>query len=141
MHFSKSFVLAAMAHGVAFAQLPMRPYSCNNNHRICQNICYWQICVHPEQTSYTYDSQGPTDQRRIDCGATHDPRPCIPTSDGGLGIGDATNSSPDEFPFASMAEGGRTPYGDGASILCVSDAEQRCMCCTWSLGRRYQHRG
>ncbi|KAH7310880.1 hypothetical protein B0I35DRAFT_439835 [Stachybotrys elegans] len=100
-----------------------RPYSCNNNFMICQNICYWQICVHPEQTSYSPSrASGVPDQRRVDCGATHTPAACPPS---GLGIGDSTNTSPDEFPFASLAQGGRTPYGDGASVLCVPDAEQR----------------
>ena len=31
----------------------------------------------------------------------------------------------DEFPFASMAEG-----GDGATLICASGAEQRCECST-----------
>ncbi|KAK4448893.1 hypothetical protein QBC34DRAFT_100624 [Podospora aff. communis PSN243] len=122
MHFT-TLILSAMAASAAVAQLQVRPYSCLNNENICSNICYWQICVHPEQTFYTRDSTGPVDQRRIDCGATHTPPACPDT--GGLGIGDDTNSSPDEFPFASLSQGGRTPYGDGASILCVTVAEQR----------------
>ncbi|KAK5659958.1 hypothetical protein OQA88_13423 [Cercophora sp. LCS_1] len=66
---------------------------------------------------------GDVDGRRIDYGTTHTPPACPDT--GGLGIGDDTNSSPDEFPFASLAQGGRTPFGDGASILCVTINEQR----------------
>jgi len=123
MYFNK-VVLSLAAASVAVAQRQIRPYSCLNNANICSNICYWQICVHPEQQFYTRDSNGPVDQRRIDCGATHTPPACPDT--GGLGIGDDTNSSPDEFPFASLAQGGRTPFGDGASILCVTVAEQRC---------------
>lgn len=97
-----------------------RNYNCNNQPNICSNICFWQICVHPEQTSYTYDSAGPVAQRRTDCGVTHNPRPCPPP----LSLGNAGDEA-DEFPFASMAEGGRTPFGDGASILCVPSSEQR----------------
>ncbi|KAI1501816.1 hypothetical protein F5X99DRAFT_408626 [Biscogniauxia marginata] len=97
----------------------IRNYSCNNQPNICSNICFWQICVHPDQTTYTYDSAGPVAQRRTDCGVTHNPRPCqLPNF---ANPGDEA----DEFPFASMAEGGRTPYGDGASLLCVPSSEQR----------------
>lgn len=81
------------------------------------------VCVHPEQTFYTPSrANGDPDTRREDCGAKHTPDACPPS---GLGIGDATNTSPDEFPFASLEQGGRTPYGDGASVLCVPLAEQK----------------
>lgn len=94
-------------------------YNCNKQPNICSNICFWQICVHPEQTTYTYDSAGPVAQRRTDCGVTHNPRPCqLPL------FADPTNEA-DEFPFASMAEGGLTPFGDRASLLCVPASEQR----------------
>ncbi|KAI9158035.1 hypothetical protein HJFPF1_06021 [Paramyrothecium foliicola] len=122
MHSAAAF-FGVFALGAVHAQRPIRSYSCNNNFNICQNICYWQICVHPEQTFYTPSrANGDPEQRRIDCGATHDPETCPPS---GLGIGDTTNTSPDEFPFASLEQGGRTPFGDGASVLCVPLAEQR----------------
>lgn len=124
MQFSNIVLVAVGAFTLpAFAQRQIRPYSCVNNQNICSNICYWQICVHPEQQFYTRDSDpAPARQRRIDCGATHTPPACPDT--GGLGIGDDVNSSPDEFPFASLSQGGRTPFGDGASILCVTVNEQ-----------------
>ncbi|GAP91607.1 hypothetical protein SAMD00023353_6400460 [Rosellinia necatrix] len=97
----------------------IREYNCNNQPNICSNICFWQICVYPEQTTYTYDSTGDVAGRLADCGVTHSPRPCTFPSLG------HTGDEADEFPFASMAEGGRTPFGDGASLLCVSAEEQR----------------
>lgn len=61
--------------------------------------------------------------RRQDCGADHNPNPCQ-AKPNGLGI-PGPGPSPDEFPFASSTEGGLTPFGDGASILCVPNSEQQ----------------
>lgn len=101
-----------------------RPYNCINNPTICQNMCFWMGCVHPQAQIFTRDSlQANANQRRADCGATHCPKkPCE------IGFGTPTHTSPDEFPFASMLEGGRTPFGDGSSLLCVPLAEQHCKC-------------
>lgn len=111
--------MAAVGYLATGAAAQARNYNCNNQPNICSNICYWQICVHPDQTTYTYDSAGPVAQRRTDCGVTHNPRPCTFADLGEPG------SEADEFPFASMAEGGRTPFGDGSSLLCVPSSEQR----------------
>lgn len=33
-----------------------------------------------------------------------------------------------QFPFASTVEGGLTPNGEGASLLCAPEMEQRSKC-------------
>ncbi|KAI2485830.1 DNase-NucA-NucB domain containing protein [Pyrenophora tritici-repentis] len=103
------------------AQVQQRNYNCNNQQRTCNNICYWLTCVQPTINTFTRDSGNAATvrQRRVDCGVTHRPRPCtLP----GLGVG---GDWTDEFPFASTLEGGRTPNGDGAALLCTPSAEQR----------------
>ncbi|KAG9190070.1 hypothetical protein G6011_08158 [Alternaria panax] len=95
-----------------------RNYNCANQPTICQNICYYQTCVAPGNDLFTYDPNGDADQKRIDSGVTPEPssrqRPCLGLVDGGPGM------ETDEFPFASMAEG-----GDGASLICTGGREQR----------------
>lgn len=50
MYFSNPILVALGAFSLgALAQRQIRPYSCLNNENICSNICYWQICVHPDQ--------------------------------------------------------------------------------------------
>ena len=103
------------------AQVQQRNYNCNNQQRTCNNICYWLTCIQPQVNTFTRDSgvAATVQQRRVDCGVRHNPRPCtLP----GLGVG---GDWTDEFPFASTMEGGRTPNGDGASLLCTPSAEQR----------------
>jgi hypothetical protein len=96
-----------------------RNYNCARQPTICTNICYYQTCVQPGNDLFNYDPNGDADQKRIDSGVTPEPssrqRPCLGLVDGGLGM------ETDEFPFASMAEG-----GDGATLICASGAEQRC---------------
>ncbi|CAN9406427.1 unnamed protein product [Alternaria sp. RS040] len=95
-----------------------RNYNCARQPTICTNICYYQTCVQPGNDLFNYDPNGDADQKRIDSGVTPDPssreRPCLGLVDGGPGM------ETDEFPFASMAEG-----GDGATLICASGAEQR----------------
>ncbi|KAL1793874.1 hypothetical protein ACET3X_007295 [Alternaria dauci] len=96
----------------------VRNYNCARQPTICTNICYYQTCVQPGNDLFTYDPSGDADQKRIDSGVTPDPssrqRPCLGLVDGGPGM------ETDEFPFASMAEGGA-----GATLICTSGAEQR----------------
>jgi hypothetical protein len=96
-----------------------RNYNCARQPTICTNICYYQTCVQPGNDLFNYDPNGDADQKREDSGVTPDPssreRPCLGLVDGGPGM------ETDEFPFASMAEG-----GDGATLICASGAEQRC---------------
>ena len=96
-----------------------RNYNCARQPTICTNICYYQTCVQPGNDLFNYDPNGDADQKREDSGVTPNPssreRPCLGLVDGGPGM------ETDEFPFASMAEG-----GDGATLICASGAEQRC---------------
>ena len=91
-----------------------------------------QGCAHPfdglnrDPATLTRSSNGPVRQRRRDCGVNHTPRPCTSQADGGLGL-PGFGSSADEYPFATTVEGGLTPYGDGAGLLCVPPAEQDSM--------------
>lgn len=100
-----------------------RNYNCARQPTICTNICYYQTCVQPGNDLFNYDPNGDADQKREDSGVTPNPssreRPCLGLVDGGPGM------ETDEFPFASMAEG-----GDGATLICASGAEQRCECST-----------
>ncbi|RYN45583.1 hypothetical protein AA0114_g8921 [Alternaria tenuissima] len=95
-----------------------RNYNCARQPTICTNICYYQTCVQPGNDLFNYDPNGDADQKREDSGVTPNPssreRPCLGLVDGGPGM------ETDEFPFASMAEG-----GDGATLICASGAEQR----------------
>ncbi|CAN9393656.1 unnamed protein product [Alternaria alternata] len=95
-----------------------RNYNCARQPTICTNICYYQTCVQPGNDVFNYDPNGDADQKREDSGVTPNPssreRPCLGLVDGGPGM------ETDEFPFASMAEG-----GDGATLICASGAEQR----------------
>jgi hypothetical protein len=92
----------------------------------------FQGCAHPfdglnrDPATLTRSSNGPIGQRRRDCGVNHSPRPCTSQVNGGLGL-PGFGSSADEYPFASTVEGGLTPYGDGAGLLCVPPAEQNSM--------------
>jgi len=98
-----------------------RNYDCTNMGLTCSNICYFMTCVAPTVNTFTRDS-GNADNvrnRRRDCGVAHSPRPC---TFAGFGVG---GDWTDEFPFASTLEGGRTPDGRGASLLCTPSAEQR----------------
>ncbi|CAN9427533.1 unnamed protein product [Alternaria alternata] len=95
-----------------------RNYNCARQPTICTNICYYQTCVQPGNDLFNYDPNGDADQKREDSGVTPNPssreRPCLGLVDGGPSM------ETDEFPFASMAEG-----GDGATLICASGAEQR----------------
>jgi len=98
-----SLLLSALP---TFAQVT-RNYNCLKNEKICSNMCYWMTCIHPTTQVFTRSSLKPAKSRRRRlCGATHCPHPCDPK----LGFGNRANTSPDEFPFASMGEGGRTPF-------------------------------
>jgi hypothetical protein len=96
-----------------------RNYNCARQPTICTNICYYQTCVHLNNDLFDYDPNGDADQRREDSGVTPEPasrqRPCLGLVGGGPGM------ETDEFPFASMAQG-----GEGASLICTNGPEQRC---------------
>jgi hypothetical protein len=119
MHVSYATFISLAVLGSAQIQIN---YDCTNQAITCTNICYWHTCIQPTVDVFTRDIDATRrGQRRTACGVKHRPRPCSASFPGFSAAGDWT----DEFPFASTMEGGRTPNGDGASLLCTPGAEQR----------------
>ena len=87
-------------------------WNCTNSLGTCNNACYWTNCKQTGVVTLTYDPDN-ADTQRTNSGCSQNP--CndddIPYSQFG--------DSCDEFPFASVEEG-----GTGASLRCVDQSDQ-----------------
>ncbi len=87
-------------------------WDCTNSLQTCNNACYWTNCKRSGLVTLTYDPDN-ADTQRDNSGCNQNPcnDPNVPYSQFG--------DSCDEFPFASVEEG-----GTGASLRCVPQADQ-----------------
>ncbi|EMR65348.1 hypothetical protein MGN70_000766 [Eutypa lata] len=85
-------------------------WDCTNSLMTCNNACYWTNCKQTGEVTLTYDPDNASTQRD-NSGCSKNPcnDPNVPYN----------GESCDEFPFASVKEG-----GTGASLRCTPQSDQ-----------------